>query len=190
MATIANTFLQVQRPAAKGRHQRAGQRADRRGYPDDGVPWGQSGWVSGAIPPPPPATAAKSGAPGSWFPAGSKPPTSVANLAAGIPNTVQALTSAGAASGSTPWATGQYIQTGTPGAPGEACWSGTTWVGGRGALFDPGSDTVAGVQAHVDALDLTGDELRAEIQRILDAERAGQNRVTLVNWLDAKLGVI
>lgn len=56
--------------------------------------------------------------------------------------------------------------------------------------FDPGNETVAGVQAHVDALTLTGEELRAEIQRILDAERANKNRVTLVDWLDAKLGVI
>ena len=66
----------------------------------------------------------------------------------------------------------------------------TTVPGQDPAAYNPGDDTVAGVQAHVDALTLTGDELRAEIQRILDAERADKNRVTLTDWLDGKLGVI
>jgi hypothetical protein len=59
-----------------------------------------------------------------------------------------------------------------------------------GGLYNPSNDTVDGVKAHVDALTLEPDALRFEIQRILDAERADKNRVTLVEWLDAKLGVI
>jgi len=66
-----------------------------------------------------PATGATAGTPGSFTPAGSTPP---ANLAAmvGI-----------VASPATPWTTGQYVQTATAGAPGEATWSGADWVGGR-----------------------------------------------------------
>jgi hypothetical protein len=44
-----NTRLQRQRPHFLTRHQRAGQRKDWRGYPDDGVPWGTVGWASGPI---------------------------------------------------------------------------------------------------------------------------------------------
>ena len=51
------TRLQRQRPHATGRHQRAGQRPDRRGYPDDGVPWGTDGWASGDVAPTAPTVA-------------------------------------------------------------------------------------------------------------------------------------
>ena len=45
------THLQRQRPLAKGFKSRGQQRRDWRGYPDDGVPWGQTGWAVGAITP-------------------------------------------------------------------------------------------------------------------------------------------
>jgi hypothetical protein len=70
-----------------------------------------------------PATGATAGTPGSWTPTGSTPPSSVANLIAGTPNVVTA-------SPATAWTTGQYVQTGTAGTPGQAHWSGTAWVTG------------------------------------------------------------
>ena len=70
-----------------------------------------------------PATGATAGIPGSWTPAGSKPPDSVAELIGGNPVTV-------VANPTTPWTTGQFVQTATAGAAGRACWTGTTWVGG------------------------------------------------------------
>jgi hypothetical protein len=71
-------------------------------------------------PPVIPATGATAGIPGSWTPAGSTPPATVAALQAGS-------VTASPASG---WTTGQYVQTGTAGAAGRACWTGTGWVGG------------------------------------------------------------
>lgn len=68
-----------------------------------------------------PATGATAGTPGSWTPAGSTPPSSVANLIAGTPNAVTA-------SPATAWTAGQYVQTGTAGAPGQAHWDGAAWV--------------------------------------------------------------
>jgi hypothetical protein len=70
-----------------------------------------------------PATGANAGSPGLWTPSGATPPTSVANLIAGVPGTV-------VASPNTAWTTGQYVQTGTAGSPGQAYWSGSAWVGG------------------------------------------------------------
>ena len=69
------------------------------------------------------STTGVAGIPGSWTPAGSMPPSTVADLAAGRPITVTA-------SPATAWTTGQYVQTGTAGAPGRACWTGSAWVGG------------------------------------------------------------
>ena len=71
----------------------------------------------------PPATGATAGTPGTWTPAGSTPPSNVANLIAGTPNTVTA-------SPTTAWTAGQYVQTQTPGTAGQAHWSGTAWVAG------------------------------------------------------------
>jgi hypothetical protein len=71
----------------------------------------------------PPATGATAGTPGSWTPAGAVPPSNVANLIAGTPNTVTA-------NPTTAWTAGQYVQTGTPGTAGQAHWSGTAWVAG------------------------------------------------------------
>lgn len=69
------------------------------------------------------AAGATAGIPGSFTPAGSAPPYTVADLQAGRPVAVTA--SPGSA-----WTTGQYVQTGTAGAPGRACWTGSAWVGG------------------------------------------------------------
>jgi hypothetical protein len=69
-------------------------------------------------PPVVPATGATAGIPGSWTPAGSTPPADVASIGAIV------------ASPASAWTTGQYVQTGTIGAAGRACWTGTGWVGG------------------------------------------------------------
>jgi hypothetical protein len=76
-----------------------------------------------------PATGATAGVPGAWTPAGANPPSSVANLIAGTPNAVTA-------SPTTAWTTGQYVQTGTAGAPGQAHWDGTAWVAAPALLAD------------------------------------------------------
>lgn len=69
-----------------------------------------------------------------------------------------------------------------------------TAVGGTpigGTLYDPGDHTVAEVQAHVEGLGDESDQaVIDETQRILDVERAGQNRTTLVSWLAARDGVV
>jgi len=66
------------------------------------------------------ATGATAGTPGLWTPSGSNPPGSVATLqASGI-----------VASPNTAWTTGQYVQTITIGAPGQAHWDGSAWVAG------------------------------------------------------------
>jgi hypothetical protein len=72
---------------------------------------------------PTPSSTATAGTPGTWGPVGSTPPSSVANLIAGTPAIVTA-------SPATAWTTGQYVQTGTAGTPGQAHWSGTAWVAG------------------------------------------------------------
>ena len=76
------------------------------------------------------ATGATAGIPGSWTPAGRTPPASPADLAQGKPNTVKATPS-------TPWTSGQYVQTGTAGAAGRATWTGTAWVSGAAPLDEP-----------------------------------------------------
>lgn len=59
---------------------------------------------------------------GSWTPAGSTPPASVAALIAAAPPIT--------ATPNTAWTTGQYVQTLTAGSAGQAHWSGTAWVAG------------------------------------------------------------
>ena len=71
-----------------------------------------------------PATTATAGTPGTW---NGTPPSSPANLIAGVPNAV-------VASPTSAWTTGQYVQTGTAGAGGRAFWNGTAWVAGAAAL--------------------------------------------------------
>ena len=79
------------------------------------------------------ATGATAGTPGGWTPAGATPPATVADLTAGTPNTVTA-------SPTTAWTIGQYVQTGTAGAGGQAYWNGTAWVAGT-ATFAEGEPT-------------------------------------------------
>jgi hypothetical protein len=77
---------------------------------------------SEAVPPSGPvaASGATAGTPGAWTPAGSTPPATVAALQA----------SAVVANPAAAWATGQYVQTGTAGAAGQAYWDGDSWETG------------------------------------------------------------
>jgi hypothetical protein len=77
-----------------------------------------------AEPPPVGASGATAGVPGTWTPDGSIPPATVADLQTGMPFTVLAEPP-------DPWATGEYVQTATAGAAGEAFWDGDTWEPGR-----------------------------------------------------------
>src|SRR4051812_16203149 len=84
-----------------------------------------TGYYDGSYPPSvyaKPATGATAGTPGTFTPAGSKPPATVAAMTGII------------ASPATPWTSGQYVQTGTAGASGRTSWSGTSWVGGAAPL--------------------------------------------------------
>jgi len=83
--------------------------------------WNGTTWVQGEAPTP--ASGALAGNPGSWTPSGSIPPASVADLTAGTPVAV-------AASPSTSWTSGQYVQTLTAGVGGRAHWDGAAWVTG------------------------------------------------------------
>ena len=123
-------------------------------------------WV-GAPDDGPEPTGATAGIPGTWTPAGAGPAASLLDLQRGKPNPV-------VASPLTGWTSGQYVQTSVPGAAGRATWSGTGWVGGAAPLgFDPGEHTVAEVEAYLD-------EHPDERDDVLEAERAGKCRVTLV----------
>lgn len=136
------------------------------------------------IPPPPiPATGATAGIPGTWTPAGSQPPATVDDLIAGIPNPV-------IPSPATAWTMNQYVQTRTPSEAGQAYWTGTAWVNGI-AAFTPLGQTIAAVQAYIEALgDQADPDVIAETQRVLDIERATGARSTLIAWLDARLGAV
>jgi len=68
-----------------------------------------------------PATGATAGTPGTWTPGGSTPPADVASIGAVV------------ASPNTAWTTGQYVQTATAGAGGQASWDGDSWVAGPAA---------------------------------------------------------
>jgi hypothetical protein len=120
-----------------------------------------------------PATGATAGTPGTWTPPGSQPPATLVDLMSGVPNVVTA-------SPATAWSAGQYVQTRTAGAPGEGTWTGSAWVGGRAPAFDPGTVTVDEVKSYIL-------EHPDQLSEILAAERAGQNRTTLVAWLQALL---
>jgi hypothetical protein len=69
----------------------------------------------------PTASGATAGTPGTWTPPGTDAPASVAELqSSGI-----------TASPATLWTEGQYVQTTTSGAAGQAYWSGSAWTGGK-----------------------------------------------------------
>lgn len=77
--------------------------------------------TSEAVPPnATPATGATAGVPGTWTPAGSTPPATVADLIAGVPNAV-------IASPLLAWTTGQYVATGDAA---QAHWDNAAWVAG------------------------------------------------------------
>lgn len=69
------------------------------------------------------ATGATAGTPGTWTPGGSTPPATVSAL----------QSSSVVASPNTAWTTGQFVQTGTAGAGGQAYWNGTSWAAGTAA---------------------------------------------------------
>lgn len=69
-----------------------------------------------------PATGATAGIPGAFTPTGCDLPAGLTSMTGIV------------ASPATPWTTGQYVQTATPGAPGRVTWSGTSWVGGAAPL--------------------------------------------------------
>jgi hypothetical protein len=138
-------------------------------------------WEPAAVP----ATGATAGIPGTWTPTDSQAPATVAALQGGIPNAV-------VASPATAWTAGQYVQTRTAGAAGQATWTGTQWVGGVAPAiqFTPVGHTIAEVQAFIEGLGEPDDEdVIAETQRVLDIERANGQRTTLIAWLDERLGV-
>lgn len=93
-----------------------------------------------------------------------------------------------------PWHNSAYIELGD----GDwVSWSGTTWIDGPAPdpppppppPFDPADYTVDDVKAYVNGLADAGNN-HPETQRVLDAERAGMNRSTLVDWLDQKTGAV
>lgn len=97
--------------------------------------WPLTGKPTAVWPTATPATGATAGSPGAWTPSGSNPPASVAALTAGTPNAVTA-------SPATAWTTGQYVQTATAGAGGQANWNGTAWVAGQATFAaDEEADT-------------------------------------------------
>lgn len=119
----------------------------------------------------PSATGAVAGTPGTFTPAGAEVPEN--------PSEVSGLT----ASPATTWLPGQYIVTVDKS---EFYWNGTIWAAGRAlaegdVAYDPGEDTVDDVKAYVDANPDQG-------AAVLQAERDGKNRSTLVGWLEERLG--
>ena len=128
-------------------------------------------WGGGTVP----ATTGVAGIPGSWLPAGSRPPASVAALQGGTPVTVTASPGTG-------WTTGQYVQTRTSGAAGRATWTGTGWVGGAAPLT---ADDVSAMTVD-DVKDFIREhpDLLAEVTEL---ERNGKHRTTLLEWLQELL---
>ena len=68
--------------------------------------------------PPPPATGATAGTPGTWTPAGAAPPADFAAIGSIV------------ATPATAWITGEYVVLGDAS---EASWNGTAWTAGRAA---------------------------------------------------------
>lgn len=222
---MTKTRIQNQRPAAKGKHQRGGQRRSVRENPPYGQNWGAQVWPgpitnvpfglwnfeTQTVVPPGSAAIRLNNVNASQVTAvfvnetlagGTDPIAGIANgekirlfyiddTTKWVEYTVTAQADAGAYRNYTVTYSTASVPFTTPVAGtkvGLQEWASPP--GDEPGTFDPGNETVDGVKAHVDGLALTGDELRAEIQRILDAERANKNRVTLVEWLDAKLGVV
>ena len=65
-----------------------------------------------------------------------------------------------------------------------------TATGGTQGTFTPVGKSIAVVQTYVEGLgDHHEPDVIAEVQRILDLERANANRTTLVSWLDERTGI-
>ena len=113
------------------------------------------------------ATGAVAGTPGTYTPAGAEVPEDLGELAGVV------------ATPATAWTTGQYVNL-LDGS--VASWNGIAWAEGTATeLGDPGNATVAEVQAYVE-------EHPDRAEAVLEAETAGKNRSTLVNWLEERLG--
>ena len=174
---MAKTRAQGQRPMAKGKHQRSGQRRNVRRYPPNGIEWGARLWT-GDQEPPEMATGATAGTPGYFTPTGSYAPTSIEAMDMVTANPTAA------------WTTGQYV-TINDASDSDVYWNGTQWMYGRVGDVVPFSvvgHTIAQVQDYVNGLgDSSTPENQTEIERLLDEEEANDNRSTLVSWLEAKL---
>lgn len=119
------------------------------------------------------ATGATAGSPGVWTPAGCEVPETTGELS-GV-----------TASPATVWGVGEYVVA----ADGnEVYWTGTAWAAGRApappppggeVAYDPADYTVEDVKAYVE-------DHPDEAAAVLDAERAGSDRSTLVSWLEAQ----
>lgn len=120
----------------------------------------------GGQPPVVPATGATAGTPGSFTPPGSTPPANVAGMVGII------------ASPTTPWTSGQYVQTGTAGVAGRTTWTGSAWVGGVAPL--QASEVAAMTVAQAEQFITDHPELR---DTVYDLEAAGKARPTLLAWL-------
>jgi len=131
--------------------------------------WTGTAWAAGEVPSPP--TGALAGAPGSFTPAGSA-----------VPATLAALQALGALGQTAAWATGQYVVLGDSS---NANWPGTAWAAGiHAALEDahvvtPGNFTIAAIQAWLDQHPVI-----EVAQALRDHEASGQARLTLLDWLD------
>jgi hypothetical protein len=118
---------------------------------------------------------------------GDKFPNEPTVTASDAPNAAKLGPLGYVASPATAWTSGQKIVVNGF----DFNWSGTAWAAGAHALedpegqsgtqgYDPGGYTITEVQDYVGSH--TG-----ETQAILDAEKAGKNRVTLVAWLEEQL---
>ncbi len=225
---MAKTRIQRhQRPHAKGKHQRKGQRAEVRENPPSGLPWGSQNWpgTGGGVATPYGLLA--------WEAATVAPPSSMCIRAnSGITTSITHLylseTYQPGSVGdpiatlivndpirlydaSNPVRWGEFKITAVSDAGAYRDYTVTyTGVGGGGIAFaagqlvgilertgTPGEDpqtpdvlsgTIDEVKAYVNGLP-DDDNRDNVIQALLDRERVGQNRSTLVSWLDQQTGV-
>jgi hypothetical protein len=227
---MAKTRIQRhQRPMAKGKHQRTGQRAQVRENPPSGLGWGQKNWpgTGGGVAVPygltlfetqivaPPTVGSVRFNNATWVnvthiflsetyqPGSTSDPIATLivndpirfyeanNTSHWIEYKITAVSDAGAyrdytvtytvtAGGGWLPSAGMLLgvmeRTGSPGTQ-------------QPADYDPGEHTIDEVKAHVEGL--ADDDQRDDItQAILDRERGGKNRPTLITWLDQQLGVV
>ena len=187
---MTTTRIMRQRPAAKGRHQRGEQRQDWRGYPDDGQIWGQKNWASGALAQPTlatiaPSTVSAAAGPitvlctGSGYIAESKIQVDGVAVATTFVSSTQLTTSYDpSVAGTTQFTVRNPDGKVTTAKPFTVA----------ALVEDPLDGTIDEVKAYVNGL--AHDDQRASIiQTLINKERKGQNRATLVSWLDQQTGV-